>query len=115
MRIGVCTLHGGFGEIHLHHISKDTTMAICPECHFRIHYPTTLTHYKKLPPELRFRLDMMAGRYDVESVGYYVSSIVLRLAKMELAESDQKVLEDICEFFGFPFEEVREIAKGTAL
>lgn len=104
MRLGVCTTCGAFGEIHLHHVSKEMTIVVCPSCHFLEHYPVP---HKKLPPDLRFKLDLMAAKYEIETRGLYVSAIVMKMLKVKLSRDDKKILEAILEFFGMSFKEVK--------
>lgn len=111
MRIGICTFCGDFGEVHLHHQSKETIIVVCLRCHFRIHCPLP-DMSKKLPPELRFKLDMMAYKYEVETRGLHVSNIVIKLVNLDLSPHDRGILEDVAEFFESSLEKVREAALG---
>jgi len=66
-----------------------------------------------LKPELRFKLDVIAAKYNVPSSGRTIGQVVTRIVKEanDLTSSEKSTLEQICKVFGTSLKDL-ERGKG---
>jgi len=62
---------------------------------------------KKLPADLRFKLEMVAFEHDEKVRGYSVSEVVYKLLKKNLTPDEKKIVQEVCEFHGWEMKKGR--------
>lgn len=80
-------------------------ITVCVECHKKIHgrkHVGKPKHKLRDRPKTRFKLDMIAAKYDVPNLGMTMGQIVVGImeATNELTQDEKSTLNQICHNFG---------------
>ena len=54
----------------------------------------------QLDPSLRFKLELIAARYGIETLGYGTAKIVFNILKKNPTAEERKTLDDVAQCFG---------------